>query len=89
MSKSRFHINLERTFQWTKLFMNLMYQSIPSMTIPLAKPLAYILMGEFPTPWTKKFKTPTPWIFKIKLKTPHLGHFPEIITRKHEKMRNK
>ena len=41
---------------------HLMYQSIPSLTIPPGQnPQSNFLMGEFPTPWARKeFKTPPP-----------------------------
>ena len=42
--------------QYKKLATALMYQSIPSLTIPRA----ISLMGEFPTPGQKKFKIPPP-----------------------------
>ena len=42
---------------WTLPSTVIMYHSIPSLTIP---PRAIFLMGEFPTPGKKEFKTPTP-----------------------------
>ena len=63
-----------------RIVMYIMYQSIPSLTIP-PPPWANFLMGEFPTPLSgakKKFKTPTPRAYKNELK-PHPGAFFSII----------
>ena len=60
MSKSGSHMNLEMTFQWTKLFMNLMCQSIPSMSIPPERNPGIFFDCEFPTPLAKSSKHQPP-----------------------------
>ena len=60
-----------------------MYQSIPSVTIPLGN----FLMGEFPTTRAKRISKPSsPGPYKW-AKTPHKGHFPQLFTIEPWKMR--
>ena len=69
------------TFQKQNSFMSLMYQSIPSMTIP-QQDTRHIFMGEFPTPWTKRKSKLQPPDLSKQAKTPPLGHFPQLFTIK-------
>ena len=63
-----------------------MYQSIPSLPIPRAKPPGNFLMGEFPTPRAKKeFKTPTPRAYQNQLKPQPRGTFSRLFTIKTRK----
>ena len=60
----------------------LMYQSIPSLTIPPGN----FLMGEYPTPRArKKSKASTPWAYKNELKPHPRGAFFSIIHSKNMK----
>ena len=55
---------------------SLMYQSIPSLTIP---PPAILFMGEFPTPRQKRVQNPhLPGLYK-RAKTPPRGAFSSIV----------
>ena len=55
---------------------HVMYQSIPSLTIPpLAKPPGNFLMGEFPTPGQKRSSKPHPQAYKNEIKPHTLGIF--------------
>ena len=58
-----------------------MYQSIPSLTIPRAKPLGNFFDGQIPTPEQKEFKAPTPWSYRKELKPHPQGHFPQLLFR--------
>ena len=69
------------TFQKQNSFMSLMYQSIPSMTIPPARHQAYFY-GRIPTPWTKRKSKLQPPDLSKQAKTPPLAHFPQLFTIK-------
>ena len=71
--------------------MRIMYQSIPSLTIPpWAKPQGNFFDGRIPHPPGKKeFKTPTPRAYENELKPHPQGIFLNYSPQKHDKMRQK
>ena len=63
-----------------------MYQSIPSLTIPLANPQGIFLEGLIPhPPGTKKVRNPYPWGRKIILKLHPRGHYFQKSSKKNTK----
>ena len=52
-----------------------MYQSIPSLTIPLGKTPGQFFDGRIPHPQQKEFKTPSPWACKKELNSTPRGIF--------------
>ena len=62
--------------------LRVMYQSIPSLTIPppWAKPLGNFFDGRIPHPRAKRVQNPHPRAYKKELKPHPQGHFPQLFT---------
>ena len=65
--------------------MSLMYQSVPSMTIPPARPPGIFLWENSPPSGQEESSKLQPSDLSKQAKTPSLGHFPQLFTIKPEK----
>ena len=64
---------------------DLMFQSIPSLTIPIPPPRAkpgQFFDGQIPHPRAKRVQNPHLRAYKNELKPHHWGHFPRLFTIK-------
>ena len=83
-----FHLSLtlfrpDVPFKVSNGFLNVMYQSIPSLAIPRAKPPGNFFGGRIPHPRAKKSsKPPPPRAYKNELKPDPRGYFPQLFTIK-------